>query len=54
MATNKPIISIVIDDETLKKIEDYQFENRINSRSKALNEILKKGIESLDKETNND
>jgi metal-responsive CopG/Arc/MetJ family transcriptional regulator len=49
MPTQKPIISIVLDEETLKKVEDFQFENRIPSRSKALNEIIKLGIEQLEK-----
>ncbi|WP_154657907.1 hypothetical protein [Fictibacillus gelatini] len=52
MATKKPIISIVLDEETLEKVEDFQFANRINSRSKALNEIIKLGIEQLQKEMN--
>jgi metal-responsive CopG/Arc/MetJ family transcriptional regulator len=47
MPTKKPIISIVLDDETLKKVEDYQFENRIPSRSKALNDIIRLGIEQM-------
>lgn len=49
MPTQKPIISIVLDDETLKKVEDYRYSNRISSRSKALNEIIKKGIEQVEK-----
>jgi hypothetical protein len=52
MPTKKPIISIVLDDDTLKKIEDFQFENRIPSRSKALNEIIKIGMDQLKKEEN--
>lgn len=48
MATNKPIISIVVDDETLEKIEDYQFENRIKSRSQAINDIIKIGLDKLE------
>jgi metal-responsive CopG/Arc/MetJ family transcriptional regulator len=50
MPTKKPIISIVLDDETLKKVEDFQFNNRIQSRSKALNEIIRLGILELEKE----
>jgi metal-responsive CopG/Arc/MetJ family transcriptional regulator len=50
MPTKKPIISIVLDDQTLKKVEDFQYENRIPSRSKALNEIIKLGMEQLEKE----
>jgi metal-responsive CopG/Arc/MetJ family transcriptional regulator len=50
MPTQKPIISIVLDEETLKRVEDFQFNNRIPSRSKALNEIIKLGILELEKE----
>jgi len=54
MPTNKPIISVVLDDETLEKVDDYRFENRISSRSKALNELIKKGIIQLEKEEESD
>ncbi len=50
MPTKKPIISVVLDEETLKKVDDYQFGNRIKSRSKALNKIIKLGIDQLKKE----
>ena len=45
MATNKPIISIVLDKETLDKLVDYQFENRFKSRSQAAVDLIKKGLE---------
>ncbi len=48
MPTKKPIISIVLDDEMLKRVEDYQYENRIPSRSKALNEIIKLGMRAME------
>ncbi|MGE6717866.1 ribbon-helix-helix domain-containing protein [Peribacillus frigoritolerans] len=51
MPTKKPIISIVLDEETLKQVEDFQYDNRIPSRSKALNEIIRLGIERLEKES---
>lgn len=54
MPTKKPIISIVLDEETLKQVEDFQFDNRIPSRSKALNEIIRLGIERLEKESNHE
>lgn len=50
MPTKKPIISVVLDEETLKKVDDFQFGNRIQSRSKALNEIIRLGIEQLKKD----
>ncbi|MFE8704107.1 ribbon-helix-helix domain-containing protein [Cytobacillus sp. FJAT-54145] len=46
----KPIINITIDDELLKHVEDYQFENRIKNRSEAIRQLLLKGMEVLDKE----
>ncbi|CDQ22616.1 ribbon-helix-helix domain-containing protein [Halobacillus karajensis] len=51
MPTKKPIISVVLDEEMLEKVDDYRFENRIGSRSKALNELIKKGIISLEDES---
>lgn len=50
MPTKKPIISVVLDEETLKKVDDFRFENRIDSRSKALNELIKKGMKALEEE----
>ena len=35
MPTEKPRYCITVDDETLKEIDDFRFENRYNSRSKA-------------------
>ena len=54
MPTKKPISSVVLDEETLKKGDDYRDENRISSRSKALNELIKKGIISLEEEEGED
>ncbi|WP_197035332.1 hypothetical protein [Rossellomorea vietnamensis] len=50
MATKKPVISVILDDDVLKEVEDYQYGKRIPSRSKALNDIIKLGIEQLRKE----
>jgi len=50
LPTKKPIISVVLDDEMLTKVDDFQFGNRIKSRSKALNELIRIGIEQLEKE----
>ncbi|KYG28144.1 hypothetical protein [Alkalihalobacillus trypoxylicola] len=45
----KPIINITIDEELLKLVEDYQFDNRIKNRSQAIQELLKKAM-NTDKE----
>lgn len=39
-------INLGLTKELLKEVEDYQFENRINSRSEAIRELIKKGLES--------
>lgn len=41
--SNKVLLSIP--DSLLKKIEDYQFEQRIPSRSEAIRLLIEKGLE---------
>ena len=54
MPTEKPRYCITVDDETLKEIDDFRFENRYNSRSKPTLELIRIGLESLKtKEKNN-
>ncbi|WP_187442730.1 CopG family ribbon-helix-helix protein [Rossellomorea vietnamensis] len=45
----KPIINITIDDDLLKKVEDFQFENRIKNRSEAIRQLILKAM--VDKES---
>lgn len=40
--SNQVLLSLP--SELLKKIEDYQFENRIKSRSEAIRQLIKKGL----------
>ena len=47
MPTEKPRYCITVDVETLKEIDDFRFENRYNSRSKATLELIRMGLESL-------
>ena len=47
MPTEKPRYCITVDDETLKEIDDFRFENRYNNRSKATLELIRMGLESL-------
>lgn len=49
MPTEKPRVSVTLDEELLKKIDDFRFENRMMSRSLALNELIKIGLELLEK-----
>lgn len=47
MAGNKNRFSISIDDDLYKKIEDFRFERRLKSQSKAVNELMLIGLASL-------
>lgn len=46
---SKPTITITMDEDMIKTIDDYQFDNRIRSRSQAIKELIEKGILQLDK-----
>ena len=50
MPTQKPRYTVIVDEEMLKKIDDYRFENRFPSRSAATIELIKLGMEKLEKE----
>ncbi len=50
MPTDKPRITVVVDDEMLQQIEDFRFENRYPSRSAAMVELIRLGIEKLRRE----
>lgn len=53
MPTEKPRYSIIVDDELLKEIDDFRFENRFPSRSAATLELIRLGMESLKKAQKN-
>ena len=48
MPTEKPIINFVADDEFLKRIDDFRFSNRINSRSEAIRRLIEEGLKVSD------
>ncbi len=50
MATNKPRYTVSVDDELFQKIEDFRFANRYQTRSEATTELIRRGIEALEKE----
>lgn len=53
MATDKPRFSITVDEEMLKQIEDYRFEQRFPNRNQATIELIRLGLEKLNSEKNN-
>lgn len=50
MSTNKPRYTVSVDDEMFKQIEDFRFEHRYQTRSEATVELIRLGLEQLQKE----
>jgi len=50
MPTEMPRFTISIDEELLKKIDDFRFENRFPNRTQATLELIRKGLEIVEKE----
>lgn len=50
MPTEKPRYTVIVDEELLKEIDDFRFENRYPSRSAATSELIRLGIEQIKKE----
>jgi metal-responsive CopG/Arc/MetJ family transcriptional regulator len=48
--TEKPRYTVIVDDELLKRIDDFRFENRYPSRSAATLELIRLGMEVLEKQ----
>lgn len=44
--SKKPFLSFVIDEELLKAIDDFRFENRYPSRAAAIMALLRRGLQA--------
>jgi metal-responsive CopG/Arc/MetJ family transcriptional regulator len=49
MATQKPQILLTIDDNLLRRIDDFRFNARVNSRSEAIRQLIEKGLKKQEK-----
>ena len=54
MPTGKPRFTVIVDEELLKEIDDFGFENRYPSRSAATIDLIRRGIEQLQKDQEKD
>ena len=45
---------MIVDEELLKEIDDFRFENRYPSRSAATIDLIRRGIEQLQKDQEKD
>ncbi len=52
MPTEKPKIIFVADQKLLERLDDFRFENRINSRSEAIRRLINEGLKNYEKKTN--
>jgi len=44
MPSDKPKILFVMDEQLLTRIDDFRFNNRINSRSEAVRLLIEEGL----------
>ena len=51
MPTENPKIIFVADDNLLERLDDFRFENRINSRSEAIRRLIKEALKKYEKKT---
>lgn len=51
MPTEKPILNFAVDKELLKRLDDFRFENRINTRSEAIRRLLEEALKKYEKKS---
>ena len=44
MPTEKPKILITLESNLITRIDDFRFDNRINSRSEAIRQLIEAGL----------
>jgi metal-responsive CopG/Arc/MetJ family transcriptional regulator len=50
MPTEKPIINFAVDEDFLRRIDDFRFDNRINARSEAIRRLIEESLERYEKQ----
>lgn len=53
MPTEKPRYTVIVDEELLRQIDDFRFENRYPSSSAATLDLIRLGFEALEKKKGN-
>ena len=49
MATNKPRVLLTIDEELLRRLDDFRYGNRIPTRSEAIRRLLEEALKKYEK-----
>jgi metal-responsive CopG/Arc/MetJ family transcriptional regulator len=51
MVTNKPQVLLTLDENLLKRIEDFRYKDRIPTRSEAIRQLIDAGLKALKKKS---
>ena len=49
MPTKKDILNFAVDADLMKRLDDFRFENRINTRSEAIRRLLYEALKKYEK-----
>lgn len=49
MPTEKPILTFAVDEELLERINDFRFDNRIETKSEAIRILVERGLKDYEK-----
>ena len=49
MPTKMPMVSFAVDGELMKRLDDFRFDNRINTRSEAIRRLLDQALKKYEK-----
>ena len=49
MPTEKPILTFAVDEELLERLNDFRFDNRIETRSEAIRMLVENGLKEYEK-----
>lgn len=50
LATDRPRYTVSVDEKMFQQIEDFRFERRFQTRSQATVELIRLGLEALERE----
>jgi len=49
MPSKKPKMLFVIEQDLIDRIDDFRFDNRVNSRSSAIRQLIEEGLAKYEK-----
>jgi len=51
MPSNKPKVLLIVDEDLLRRIDDFRFGNRINTRSEAIRRLIVEALKKHEKKS---